>query len=71
MGVVAVVASLALGRALKDPDGSLGPSWFRLPMMVLGAFVIDVVPRSLWRSRRRMRTFGTAGPQHHRRALDP
>ena len=55
MGAVAVVASLALGEALKDPDGSLGPSWFRLPMMVLGAFVVDVVPRSLWRSRRRLR----------------
>ena len=59
MGVVAVVASLTLGEGLKDPDGSLGPSWFRLPMMVVGAFVVDVVPRSLWRSRRRMRSFGT------------
>ena len=57
MGAVAVVASISLGEGLKDPDGSLGPSWFRLPMMVLGAFVVDVVPRSLWRARRRMSTF--------------
>jgi hypothetical protein len=57
MGAIAVCASLALGEPLKDPDGSLGPSWFRLPMMVLGAFVIDVVPRSLWRSRRRLQSF--------------
>jgi hypothetical protein len=57
MGAVAVVASLSLGEGLKDPDGSLGPSWFRLPMMVLGAFVVDVLPRSLWRSRRRMGSF--------------
>jgi PAP2 superfamily len=57
MGAVAVCASLALGEPLKDPDGSLGPSWFRLPMMVLGAFVVDVVPRSLWRSRRRLQSF--------------
>jgi hypothetical protein len=57
MGVLAVVTSLALGEPLKDPDGSLGPSWFRLPMMVVGAFVVDVVPRSLWRSRRRLRSF--------------
>jgi PAP2 superfamily len=58
MGVVAVVVSLALGEGLKDPDGSLGPSWFRLPLMVFGAFVVDVVPRSLWRARRRMRSVG-------------
>jgi membrane-associated phospholipid phosphatase len=64
MGVVAVLAALALGEPLKDPDGSLGPSWFRLPMMVLGAFVIDVVPRSLWRSRRQLGSFGA-----HARAI--
>ncbi len=57
MGIAAVVTSLALGEGLKDPDGSLGPSWFRLPMMVLGAFVVDVVPRSLWRSRTSPRSF--------------
>jgi hypothetical protein len=59
MGVTCVITSIALGEGLKDPDGSLGPSWFRLPMMVLGAFVVDVVPRALWRSRRRIRTFGS------------
>ena len=57
MGVAAVTVSLSLGIGLKDPDGSLGPSWFRLPAMVLGAFVADVVPRSVWRSRRRLRSF--------------
>ena len=31
MGVVAVVASLALDERLVDPDGFLGPSWVRLP----------------------------------------
>jgi hypothetical protein len=57
MGVVAVVTSLVLGEGLNDPDGSLGPSWFRLPAMVLGAFVVDVVPRALWRARTRPRSF--------------
>ena len=57
MGLAAIFASLLLGEGLKDPDGSLGPSYVRLPMMVLGAFLIDVVPRSLWRSRRRLRSF--------------
>lgn len=58
MGVAAVGTSIALGKRLTDPDGSLGPSWFRLPVMLLGAFLVDVVPRSLWRARRRMRSFG-------------
>ena len=57
MGTLAIVASIRLGEPLRDPDGFLGPSWLRLPLMVLGAFVIDVVPRSLWRSRGYWRTF--------------
>ena len=59
MGVAAVVTSLALGEGLKDPDGSMGPSWFRMPMLLLGAFVVDLVPRSLWRSRMRLRSFSS------------
>jgi membrane-associated phospholipid phosphatase len=59
MGIAAVSVSVAIGEGLKDPDGSLGPSWVRLPLMLLGAFVVDVLPRSLWLSRHRMRSFGT------------
>ena len=51
MGVVALVVSHALDGRLRDPDGFLGPAWVRLPAMVLGAFLLDVVPRSLWRAR--------------------
>jgi hypothetical protein len=58
MGLLAVVASATLDEPLRDPDGFLGPSWLRLPLMVLGAFVVDVVPRSLWRSRGKPHTFG-------------
>jgi hypothetical protein len=57
MGVAAVVTSLCLDEGLKDPDGSMGPSWFRMPMLLLGAFVVDLVPRALWRSRIRLRSF--------------
>ncbi len=57
MGLTAVLTSLLLGEGLKDPDGSLGPSYVRLPLLVLGAFIVDVVPRSLWRSRRRLQSF--------------
>jgi hypothetical protein len=58
MGATALLASVLLGKGLHDPDGSLGPSWFRMPMTVLGAFVLDVVPRSLWRCRGRLGSFG-------------
>jgi hypothetical protein len=57
MGVLAFVASWALGEPLRDPDGFLGPSWIRLPLMLVGAFVADVLPRSLWRSRRGLGAF--------------
>src|SRR3954463_10429086 len=56
MGLVAVLVSQLLDRPLLDPDGFLGPAWVRLPAMVLGAFLLDVVPRSIWRSRWGFRT---------------
>lgn len=51
MGVLALTASLALDRPLVDPEGFLGPAWLRLPLLVLGAFLLDLLPRSLWGSR--------------------
>jgi hypothetical protein len=52
MGLLAVVASLSLDRPLVDPEGSfLGPSWLRLPLLVLGAVLLDMLPRTLWFSR--------------------
>ena len=57
MGLSAVVASQALGQRLLDPDGFLGPAWVRMPMMVVVAFLVDVIPRSLWHARRHPTTF--------------
>ena len=51
MVALAVVCSLSLGIPLRDPDGFLGPSWLRLPLLVGGAFLADVIPRTLWRAR--------------------
>lgn len=56
-GLLAVVASQALGLPIRDPEGFLGPAWTRLPSLVLGAFIADVVPRSLWRSRKNLKGF--------------
>lgn len=51
MGLLAVVAAVSLDRSLVDPEGFLGPSWLRLPLLLLGAFLLDVLPRTLWHSR--------------------
>jgi len=56
-GLLAVVASNALGLPIRDPEGFLGPSWLRLPLLCLGAFLADVLPRAAWRSRGALRRF--------------
>ena len=57
MGALAVITGQSLGYPLRDPDGFLGPAWVRLPMLIIGAFVIDILPRTLWRSRGRLGAF--------------
>ncbi|WP_307816457.1 phosphatase PAP2 family protein [Nocardioides limicola] len=51
MGILALVTAQVLDRRLVDPEGFLGPGWLRLPMLLLGAFALDLVPRMLWLSR--------------------
>ena len=53
MGALALAASFALDRPLVDPEGFLGPAVVRLPLIVLGAFLLDLLPRTLWQSRMR------------------
>ncbi len=53
MGALAVIAAIVLDKRLADPEGFLGPSWLRLPMLLLGAFLLDMLPRTLWHSRLR------------------
>ena len=50
-GAVAVVCSLALGLPLRDPDGFLGPSYVRLPLIAGLLLALDVVLRALLRAR--------------------
>src|ERR1700710_1093390 len=51
MGALAFITGEAVDYPLRDPDGFLGPAWVRLPMLCIGAFVADILPRTLWRSR--------------------
>ncbi len=53
MGTLAFIVSRVVDYPLRDPDGFLGPAWVRLPLLCVGAFVADIVPRTLWRSRLR------------------
>ncbi len=55
MGVLAILTAWILDRSLVDPEGFLGPSWVRLPMLILGAFLLDLLPLMLWRSRFRFK----------------
>ena len=57
MGLLAYFTGQALGLPMRDPDGFLGPAWVRAPMLVLGAFIADIVPRTLWRARFRPKEF--------------
>ena len=51
MGGLAVITAIALDKKLADPEGFLGPAWVRLPLLLFGAFLLDVLPRVLWLSR--------------------
>jgi hypothetical protein len=55
MGVLAILAAVGTDKSLADPDGFLGPSWARLPMLIAAAFAVDLVPRTLWLSRMKPR----------------
>src|SRR3954452_9761468 len=52
MGGAAIVVAIVYDKRLIDPEGSfLGPSWLRLPLLLLGALLLDLLPRTLWLSR--------------------
>ncbi len=54
MGVTAIILATWKNKSLADPDGFLGPAWVRLPMLVGGAFLADLLPRTLWQSKFRI-----------------
>jgi len=47
VAIVAWVASYRYNLPLRDPDGLAGPSYIRLPAIVLLFYLADVVPRAL------------------------
>jgi hypothetical protein len=52
MGGLAIIVAVVYDKKLIDPEGSfLGPSWLRLPLLLFGALLLDLLPRTLWYSR--------------------
>ena len=70
MGLLAIIAAISLDKRLADPDGFLGPAWVRLPMLLAGAFVMDMLPRVVTSLRPPRRNLKELIRERHRRALD-
>jgi hypothetical protein len=47
----AVAVAVSYHLPLRDPDGVAVPTYVRLPVILLLAFLTDVVPRAAWRAR--------------------
>ena len=48
---LAVFTAWKLDRRLLDPEGSfLGPSYIRLPLLLFGALLLDLLPLALWKA---------------------
>ena len=52
MCVATVLVAQSQNLPIRDPDDAFGPSWIRLPLILLAAVLIDVVPRVVLRWRR-------------------
>ncbi|MGA8211654.1 MAG: phosphatase PAP2 family protein [Nocardioidaceae bacterium] len=50
LAAAAVAVALVYHLPLRDPDGASMPTYVRLPVILLLAFLTDVVPRSAWRA---------------------
>ncbi|HEX4191143.1 MAG TPA: phosphatase PAP2 family protein [Marmoricola sp.] len=50
MSVAAVACSQWVDVPLHDPDGFLGPAYLRIPLLLGAAFLVDLIPRTLWLS---------------------
>jgi hypothetical protein len=55
MGGLALLTSISLDKRLLDPEGFLGPSWARLPLLLFGALLLDMLPRVVWQAKMRPR----------------
>src|SRR3954464_11819726 len=50
LAAAAVIVAVTYHLPLRDPDGVVVPTYVRLPIILLLAFLTDVLPRGLWRA---------------------
>ncbi len=55
LAVTTLVMAWIYDLPVRDPDSVAGPTWLRLPAILLAAFLADVLPRAVWRARRPLR----------------
>ena len=56
MAAWAIIEAIILDKKLVDPEGSfLGPSYIRLPILLLGALLLDLLPLTIYNSWRNPR----------------
>jgi membrane-associated phospholipid phosphatase len=51
LAVATLVVAWVYDLPVRDPDSVAGPTYLRLPAILLAAFLVDVLPRTLWRTR--------------------
>jgi hypothetical protein len=51
LAVVAILVAVIYGLPLRDPDGVFGPTYIRLPLILVLVFLADVLPRVIARTR--------------------
>lgn len=51
LAIATVVVSSAQSLPIRDPDGVVVPAYIQIPMILLVAWLLDVLPRSMGRSR--------------------
>ncbi len=77
MAAATLIVAWIYDLPVRDPDSVAGPTYLRLPAILLLAFVIDVLPRALWRARNPLKVAGPFAavvrerwdPEHIRFAL--
>jgi len=50
LAVTTLVMAWIYDLPVRDPDSVAGPTYLRLPLILLAAFLLDVLPRAAWRA---------------------
>lgn len=65
MAAWAGITALVLDKPLGDPESSfLGPGYIRLPLLLLGALLLDLIPQAVWKAK--LRPTAIPGVVRHR-----